>query len=69
MNRRLPLLLLLLLSVELANTGYDVHTKEEVSLPMVFARPLDVDPNLDCLIKELAWNYANKLLPQVRMYV
>ena len=33
-------------------------------LPRVSATPLNVDPKLDCAIKELAWEYAKKLLPQ-----
>ena len=27
--------------------------------------PLNVDPKKDCALKELAWTYAKKLLPQV----
>ena len=33
-------------------------------LPKGSATPLNVDPKLDCAIKELAWEYAKKLLPQ-----
>ena len=36
------------------------------SLPRASARPFNVDPELDCAVKELAWEYAKKLLPQVR---
>ncbi len=35
------------------------------SLPRAFVKPLNVDPELDCAVKELAWEYAKKLLPQV----
>ena len=34
-------------------------------LPRAFASPLNVDSELDCAIKELAWEYAKKLLPRV----
>ena len=27
--------------------------------------PLNIDPTVDCALKELAWTYAKKLLPQV----
>ena len=34
-------------------------------LSRAYASPLNVDPKLDCAIKELAWEYAEKLLPRV----
>lgn len=34
-------------------------------LPRAFASPLNVDSELDCAIKGLAWEYAKKLLPRV----
>ena len=43
-------------------------TSEQVKfthLPRAYASPVNVDPKLDCAIKELAWEYAKKLLPQV----
>ena len=52
--------------------GLTIAKKEEyyrqnthTSLPRAFARPLNVDQELDCAVKELAWEYAKKLLPQV----
>ena len=39
-----------------------LHTKEP--FPRASASPLNVDPKLDCAIKELAWDFAKKLLPQ-----
>ena len=39
-----------------------LHTKGP--LPRASASPLNVDPKLDCAIKELAWDFAKKLLPQ-----
>ena len=34
-------------------------------LPRAHASPLNVDADVDCAIKELAWEYAKKLLPRV----
>ena len=34
-------------------------------LPRAFAKPFNVDTELDCAVKELACEYAKKLLPQV----
>ena len=33
-------------------------------LPRASATPLNIDPSLDCSLKELAWEFAKKLLPQ-----
>ena len=33
-------------------------------LPRASASPLNVDPKLDCALKELAWDFAKKLLPR-----
>lgn len=41
------------------------YEQKSTWLPRASARPLNVDPKLDCAIKELAWEYAKKLLPQV----
>ena len=51
----------------LATADYGSYTKQKVGtpLPMGSARPLYVDTGMDCDIKELAWEYAKKLLPQV----
>ena len=32
-------------------------------LPRASQSPANIDPALDCAIKQLAWNYAKKLLP------
>ena len=47
--------------ISLANAE-TLHTKG--TLPRASASPLNVDPKLDCAIKELAWDFAKKLLPQ-----
>ena len=45
-----------------ANTAETAdHSKG--SLPRGLSSPVNVDRKLDCAIKELAWNYAKKLLP------
>lgn len=33
-------------------------------LPKASAKPINVDPKLDCAIKELAWDFANQLLTE-----
>ena len=38
-------------------------------LPLASARPHSADPGIDCSIKELAWEYSKKLLPQVRYLI
>ena len=38
-------------------------------LPKASSTPVNVDPKLDCAVKELAWEYAKKLLPQQRDFV
>ena len=38
-------------------------TSQKGPLPKASSRPVNVDPKLDCAIKELAWDYAKKLLP------
>ena len=37
-------------------------------MPRALASPLNIDPKLDCAVKELAWEYAKKLLPRVSPY-
>ena len=53
----------LLLATVLASTpsGEDYQGK----LSRAYASPLNVDPKLDCAVKELAWEYGKKLQPQV----
>ena len=36
-------------------------------LPRAFGSPQNVDPKIDCVIKNLAWEYAKKLIPRVKM--
>ena len=31
-------------------------------LPRASAKPVNVDPKLDCAVKKLAWDFANQLL-------
>lgn len=57
----------LLASADFKFSDHSSISEEGSPLPMGFARPLNVDPKLDCSIKELAWEFAKKLLPQVRM--
>ena len=33
-------------------------------LPRASAKPVNVDPKLDCAVKELAWDFANQLLTE-----
>lgn len=51
----------------LVTADHGSYTKQQVGtpLPMASARPLNMDAGMDCKIKELAWEYAKKLLPQV----
>ena len=39
----------------------------EGPLPRAFGSPQNVDPKIDCVIKNLAWEYAKKLIPRVRI--
>ena len=34
-------------------------------LPRAYGSPLNVDQEVDCAVKVLAWEYAKKLLPRV----
>ena len=36
----------------------------QASLPTASGSPINVDPTVDCAIRELAWDFAKKLLPQ-----
>ena len=36
-------------------------------LPRAFGSPQNVDPKIDCVIKDLAWEYAKKLIPRVKI--
>ena len=60
--------ILALLSVSLPGEAEATSPKlldGESQLPRAFSSPLNVDPKLDCAIKELAWEYAKRLLPKV----
>ena len=52
---------LLLATAAASGEGEDYQGK----LTRAYASPLNVDPKLDCAVKELAWEYAKKLLPRV----
>ena len=49
--------------------GLLVHAAQRVPseggspLPRASAKPVNVDPKLDCAIKKLAWDFGNQLLP------
>ena len=55
--------------------GLLVHAAQRVPdekspLPRASAKPVNVDPKLDCAIKELAWDFANQLMAdQVYSYL
>ena len=45
------------------------RTKNYVGpLPKAYGSPLNVDQDVDCAIKVLAWEYAKKLLPRVSSF-
>ena len=48
---------------ESTSSGAAILNQEK--LPRAFASPLNVDSELDCALKKLAWEYAKKLLPRV----
>ena len=60
MTRRTVLLVLCL-----AVAGFNASKRKMRSgpLPRASSSPTNIDPKLDCDIKELAWDYAKKLLP------
>ena len=39
--------------------------KHHGPLPRAFGSPVNLDPDVDCAIKNLAWEYAKKLIPRV----
>ena len=54
-----PFFLLVLAGLSSATYSFD----SKGPLPRAYSKPVNVDPKLDCAIKELAWDYAKKLLP------
>ena len=55
---------LLVLCLITASFGYTLATNLRPGhLPKASASPTNIDPKLDCAVKELAWDYAKKLLP------
>ena len=38
-------------------------------LPRALGSPVNVDSDVDCAIKVLAWEYAKKILPRVSLYI
>ena len=73
MNKTLKMLLLVVLCfcLELASTSFitpsDSHLHGGPGKPLgrAFAKPPNVATDLDCAIKELAWDYAKNLLTNV----
>ena len=63
--KRLECLLLFSCSVLLETLSTRSTAAYQEKLPRVFASPLNIDSELDCAIKELAWEFAKKLLPRV----
>ena len=58
--------ILVLLFVSLAETTQGTYGATETEpMSRAFASPLNIDPKVDCAVKELAWEYAKKLLPRV----
>ena len=53
-----------LVSEETLNRGHS----GKGSLPLAFASPLNVEEDMDCAVKELAWEFAKKLLPRVSLF-
>lgn len=49
----------------LAAGSVSVTASDKERLPVAYASPLNVDSELDCAVKELAWEYAKKILPRV----
>ena len=47
----------------LALSGIAWCRQHKRPFPRAFSKAVNVDPQLDCAIKELAWDYAKKLLP------
>ena len=43
----------------------DRHTNHGKPLPLALAKPSNVAPDVDCAFKELAWDYAQKLMTTV----
>lgn len=54
-----------ILCVEIQLSAQENDIQDQTWLPRAHARPVNVDPKVDCAVKELAWEYAKKLLPQV----
>ena len=58
-------LIFCLLTLILTEGVPSTHGTEGEQLSKAYASPVNVDPRLDCALKELAWEYAKKLLPRV----
>ena len=59
-------LTLVLLCVALADSAVSPAARTSNGpLPRAYGSPLNVDAEVDCAIKVLAWEYAKKLLPRV----
>ena len=56
--------LYVLLGCLLVHAAQRVPNEGGSPLPRAGAKPVNVDPKLDCAIKELAWDFANQLLSE-----
>ena len=59
-------LILVLLCVALADSAV---SSSNGPLPRAYGSPINVDAEVDCAVKVLAWEYAKKLLPRVSSVV
>ena len=62
--------MLVLLCIALADSAVSPAARTSNGpLPRAYGSPLNVDAEVDCAIKVLAWEYAKKLLPRVSSVV
>ena len=59
--------LLLLALLRQGESALPTSTSHESNsqLPKAHGSPLNIDPKVDCALKQLAWEYAKRLLPKV----
>ena len=55
---------LISLAIAEARLGYDKSSDHPIPLPRAFASPFNVDSEVDCALKELAWEFGRHLLPK-----
>ena len=58
----MKLLVVFVLLCGLLVLGAQRVPNEGPPLPRASAKPVNVDPKLDCAVKELAWDFANQLM-------